>query len=241
MECPFPGMDPYLEHPALWPDPHKSLIVAIADAISPRIVPRYYAALGHRAYEITNDPADLFGRPLPDPTAPALAAARDPSICVVDQVDESFVEIRQVGTDRLVTVIEILSYPTKLDAEGRRYYEAKRDQILDSETSLVEIDLLRDGEPMGFVGEERTDYGILISRAWQRPRAKLYAFGVHTAIPTFPLPLLQGEDEVPVDLNAIFHTLYDRVRYDLRLDYSGPAVPPLSEANAAWARGLIGG
>jgi len=25
MPSPFPGMDPYLEHPALWPDVHLSL------------------------------------------------------------------------------------------------------------------------------------------------------------------------------------------------------------------------
>ena len=30
MTTPFPGMDPYLEHPALWEDVHTRLIVAIA-------------------------------------------------------------------------------------------------------------------------------------------------------------------------------------------------------------------
>lgn len=29
----FPGMDPYLEHPSLWPDVHHSLIAAIRDAM----------------------------------------------------------------------------------------------------------------------------------------------------------------------------------------------------------------
>jgi hypothetical protein len=31
MRSPFPGMDPYLEHPSLWPDVHNRLIVAIAE------------------------------------------------------------------------------------------------------------------------------------------------------------------------------------------------------------------
>ena len=59
-------------------------------------------------------------------------------------------------------------------------------------------------------------------------------------IPAFPLPLRHGEDEPIVDLNAILHALYDRARFDLRLDYSQPPVPPLAEADAAWSRGRIG-
>ena len=30
MRPPFPGMDPWLEHPAIWPDVHNRLITAIA-------------------------------------------------------------------------------------------------------------------------------------------------------------------------------------------------------------------
>ena len=39
MRPPFPGMDPWLEHPALWPDVHNSLITAIRDELVPRIAP----------------------------------------------------------------------------------------------------------------------------------------------------------------------------------------------------------
>ena len=232
MQCPFPGMDPYLEHPALWPGPHNSLIVAIAHAIAPRIAPRDYAALGHRPYDVTDDPADSLGRPPSDSMG-----AR-----IIDRVNETFVEVREVGTDRLVTVVEVLSPATKGDAEGRRSYEASRRKILESATNFVEIDLLRDGESMEAVGETvRTDYSILVRRGGPRPRSTLTTFGVRAAIPTFPLPLREGEDDVPVDLNAILHALYERAHYDLRLDYARPAVPPLSDADAAWSRGLVGG
>ena len=33
MPSPFPGMDPYLEHPQLWQEVHSRLIVAISDAL----------------------------------------------------------------------------------------------------------------------------------------------------------------------------------------------------------------
>lgn len=29
MPCPFPGMDPYIERPEIWPDFHDSLIAAV--------------------------------------------------------------------------------------------------------------------------------------------------------------------------------------------------------------------
>ena len=44
----FPGMDPYLEEPALWPGVHASLIVYIRDVLQPQLRPRYVAAIdGH--------------------------------------------------------------------------------------------------------------------------------------------------------------------------------------------------
>ena len=53
------------------------------------------------------------------------------------------------------------------------------------------------------------------------------------------LPLLPGDDEPEVALNRILHTLYRRARFDLRLDYTQPPIPPLAEAEAAWAQALI--
>ena len=58
------------------------------------------------------------------------------------------------------------------------------------------------------------------------------------AIPVFPLPLRKDEEEPPVKLGEILHALYERARFDLRLDYSRPPVPPLSEEDAAWANEL---
>jgi Protein of unknown function (DUF4058) len=35
------------------------------------------------------------------------------------------------------------------------------------------------------------------------------------------------------------HELYRRARFDLRLDYTQPPVPPLAEADRAWAQELV--
>lgn len=51
MPSPFPGMNPYLEHPARWQEFHDRLIVAIADELGPKLRPKYRAAVEERIYE----------------------------------------------------------------------------------------------------------------------------------------------------------------------------------------------
>jgi hypothetical protein len=58
-------------------------------------------------------------------------------------------------------------------------------------------------------------------------------------IPLFPLPLLRQDEPPEVDLGAILHALYERARFDLRLDYNQPPVPPLADKDAAWAGELL--
>lgn len=63
MESPFPGMNPYLEHPTLWPDVHNRLIAALADDLSERVAPRYYVGLERRTYLLKADDLVFVGRP----------------------------------------------------------------------------------------------------------------------------------------------------------------------------------
>ena len=86
-----------------------------------------------------------------------------------------------------------------------------------------------------------TDYRILVSREATRPRAKLFVFNVPQPIPPIPIPLLPEDVEPELDLGAVLHALYDRARFDLRLDYAKPPVPPLTEGNAEWARAIVDG
>ena len=48
MQTPFPGMDPYLEHPILWTGVHSGLINAIRGQIAPALRPRYVASVEER-------------------------------------------------------------------------------------------------------------------------------------------------------------------------------------------------
>jgi uncharacterized protein DUF4058 len=251
MPSPFPGMDPYLEHPALWSDVHNRMIAALADHLTPAVAPRYYVALKRRTYLLKPDDIVFVGRPdvavveRPGghPVAPGAASGAtlvlDVEVPSRDEVEETYLQVHEVGTGTLVTIVELLSPANKLLGRGRDVYEQKREQVLATLTNLVEIDLLRAGEPMPVLrAQVRTDYRILVSRGKERPRAQLYAWSVRQPIPSFPLPLLPGDDEPTTDVQAVLAALYDRARFDLRLDYTKPPVPQLGDDDATWARGL---
>ncbi len=55
MPCPFPGMDPYIERPAIWPDFHDSVIAAIRGVLQPLLRPRYAAVTQDRLYVVEAD------------------------------------------------------------------------------------------------------------------------------------------------------------------------------------------
>ncbi len=46
----FPGMDPYLENPQVWPGVHARLIVYLADQLQLLLRPRYVAKVEERVY-----------------------------------------------------------------------------------------------------------------------------------------------------------------------------------------------
>jgi hypothetical protein len=158
----------------------------------------------------------------------------------IDRLEEWFLEIHDVATGSLVTVLEILSPANKIHPNGRKKYVRRRDRLFESQANLVEIDLLRAGEPMPLQRKPPpTHYRILVSREVTRPKAKVFVFNVRQPLPFIPIPLLPDDVEPELDLGALLHSFYDRARFDLRLDYSKPPVPPLNDTNADWARGIL--
>lgn len=252
MPSPFPGMNPYLENSALWPEVHNRLIVAIADALNPQIIPKYRAAIDRRVYELDGDDALLVG--IPDVTVEQRSPNELTQVAVMSppaspmkvkvpipiEMRESFLKVQEVATQEVIAVIEILSPANKRPGRGRDAYEAKRREVLGSRTHLVEIDLLRSGEPMAIaMGNVQSHYRILVSRGDKRPSADLYAFNLTDAIPVFPLPLKAGDAEPVIDLRHLLDQVYDRAGYEVVIDYDQPPVPPLAEDEAAWVEAQL--
>jgi hypothetical protein len=139
-------------------------------------------------------------------------------IPVAEEIQQSFLEVRDAATKEVVTAIELLS-PANKRGEGRQKYETKRQAILESRTHLIEIDLLREGEPLPMDITTTSHYRMLISRSTTRPTADLYAFNLGDRIPNIPIPLLPEDPEPLLDLQTILNELYDQLGYSYFIDY----------------------
>jgi hypothetical protein len=244
MPNPFPGMNPYLEQPEYWSDFHNQAIASLARVLVKQLLPKYRVVTDKWVYKIADSTAIAIGRPdvtvqqSRANTSPVLTAVTASPLTVqplkvlvplVREVRQSYIEVRDTATQEVVTAIEILS-PVNKRGDGRKKYEAKRQQVLESLIHLVEIDLLRDGEPLPIANDHPpSHYRILVSRSDTRPLADLYAFNLGDRIPTFPLPLKIEDVEPVVDLQAVVNELYNQLGYDYFIDYSSsPPAPWLS-------------
>lgn len=259
MPSPLPGMDPYLEHPRSWPNFHHRLITAIAISLGPQLRPKYRVVVEEAIYQTEGQNSVLVGIPnvtvqkaRRNQTKPGQELANGPSNDVAvaqpilvdlpmpEVVRQGYLEIRDVATSEVVTVMEVLSPTNKRPGEGRRTYEAKRQTVLASPTNLVEIDLLRQWPPIVQLPEQvKTHYRILVSASVNRPRASLYAFNLQEPIPAFPLPLREGESEPIINLQGLLGDIYDQSGYDLVIDYNEEPVPPLEQDDAVWLANWI--
>ncbi len=147
---------------------------------------------------------------------------------LTEEITERYLEIREVKTGKVVTVVEVLSPKNKGVGEGREKYLTKRQKVLNRATHLVEIDLLRMGNFIPMDVSIRSDYRILVSRANLRPEAELYPFNVRESIPQFLFPLQPLEQEPVVNLSEVLGQLYQEAALDLAIDYSQQPVPSRS-------------
>ncbi|MBI1878524.1 MAG: DUF4058 family protein, partial [Chloroflexi bacterium] len=151
------------------------------------------------------------------------------------------IEIRDVSERRLITVIEILS-PANKRGQGFRKYLKKRHALLKTSTHLLEIDLLRVGERIPFIGGELppAPYYVFLSRFTRRPYTEVWPIGLRERLPTVPVPLLPPDPDVPLSLQAAIDACFELVGYQDLLDYTQTSPPPpLGVEDLEWAELVI--
>ena len=255
MPSPFPGMDPYLEHPVRWPGVHTSLIVAMQAALNRQLPPHLIAEIDQYVWVEEDEERELLGKPdvfLPSesdgdagigyPADPVAVAAPTVAVKLAATTRKKTRIVRIVTADSgsVLTVIELLS-PSNKYGSDRDAYLAKRREYFAAQTNLVEIDLLRDGDrlPLGKPRPPAADYLVLVTRGAEYPRARVWAFTVREAIPVIPIPLDLNNPAVPLDLRACLDRVYDEGKYSVKLDYAQTPDPPLRKYDAVWAAELL--
>ena len=123
MPSPFPGMNPYLEHPDRWPTVHNRLIVGLADLLTPRLLPKYQVDIDKRVYEVAGLDSIWIGRPdvtvqasceprqLPEAVSSVgvVSTPRRVTLPMIEEVREPYLEVRDAQTQAVVSVSALFS------------------------------------------------------------------------------------------------------------------------------------
>lgn len=268
----FPGMDPYLEAPWIWPDFHNSLADEIRRMLNQQLPKDYFAQLearselGIRAAKRINAPDVAViesgrkrGPSQEDSGGVAVAVEEEIEISTgirVEFMDEpvtiTSVAIRNTQTaNEVVTLIEILSPANKRSGADRDHYvQRMKETLAESSTSLIEIDLLRNGqrtwERSDIIEDylddlsSPTDYLVETSRSWSRSGADIHPISIRERLPVIAVPLRQNEPDVPLSLQTAFNRAYEGGPYRRgAVDYSKPPYPPLDESHEKWRTVLM--
>ena len=253
MRSPFPGMNPYLEHPVLWEGVHARMVIAIANRLQPLLDPRYVATVEERVYiegPQRRIPDVWIQRTREPEGAVAVAEPRRSGAVIVEvdplEIHESRVEILDAYNDmKLVTLIEVVSPTNKAPGPGRESYLQKQQETLAGDCHLVEIDLLRRGQHVLAVPEwklsELQDHSYLacVSRWPARHRYELYPMPLREPLAEIAIPLAEPDPDVFLPLQDVLAQVYDEGRYARRVRYNEPCEPPVSADDQAWADQLL--
>jgi hypothetical protein len=168
-----------------------------------------------------------------------------------DEHVERFLEIRELrreGGDRLVATIEVVSPANKTPSHpGFEKYRDKQREVLATQAHLIEIDLLRKGTHVTAVPRDIAraragpfDYHVSIHRFDRPTDYFVYPIRLEERLPVLAIPLLPGDPEVRLDLQAAFDLAYDAGPYRKRIRYGDdPIRPPLRADQAEWARSIL--
>ncbi len=256
MPSPFPGMDPYIESRRDWSDFHTSLGEVIRTTLNLVLNANYYAVTTtYATYDIIQiarqdhrsiSPDISIWQRTPTRTPAGGAAVIDPPAVqsrmpLEVEVRITNVEVREAGTDRLITAIEILSPVNKRPGPQREQYLRKRRELFRTDVHVIEIDLLRDGQRSPLeIPPPPAAYYVSLGRGDNRPTVDVWAIGLQERLPCIPIPLIDPDPDVPLDLGAIVREVYERGAFARRLDYTQPPPPPpLVETEQAWVDDLL--
>jgi uncharacterized protein DUF4058 len=212
-------MDPFLEDPRLWPEFQHLLITCLYQALLPGLVDRYRARVGQRNYFIEQA---LF------------------TSVIREEHAEEFIEIRQRGHERLVTVIEILAPANKATSVGRQHYLGHWQACKIGGANIVEIDLVLQGQPpRGLTPNTQAEgeFAITVSRANRQETVE--AFNLQRALPRFRLPLAGDDRDMVVELHVVFNRAYDLAAFAGKIDYKLPPAAALLDTDRQWLNALL--
>jgi hypothetical protein len=205
----------------------------LAEVLLKNLGDRYQVALGQRRYAVT----------------PPGAAEQQ----------EDYLEIRQRPGGRLVSLLDLVSPANKTTVAGRQAYLDLRRQAKAAGASVVEIDLVLEGQPLlDYSREGLPDrgytvtvtrslqpdwldwaYTVTVTRSTPPDRCEVYAATLHRRLPRFRLPLAPEDQDAVLDLQAAFGRAYEAFNGTGHIDYRRDPPIPLAEEDHRWLDALL--
>ncbi len=260
MPSPFPGMNPYLERPATWPDVHNDLLIRAREALVRQVRPKYIVRAELRIAVDEEEAVRNAGGPtgrrkrVPDMAvlkgdpnalrAGGTATLTVPVVATLTQVrgaepwEQVFLQIETRKGRELVTAVELLS-PSNKVGQGRVEYASKRREYLREGANLVEIDLLRYAGALAMSDLPPSAYRVMVARPRRLPKVEVWPVHLRDPLPKIPVPLLEGDPDAVLDLQPLLHAAYDGAAYGDYV-YEAEPTPRLAPDDLAWARQTAG-
>lgn len=224
---PFPGMNPWLEE--FCGDIQTSLTTYARHAIQPQLPADLVARVEeYLAVDESTDGNNVRPRRQAEPQT------------------LRFIEIVDLRAGRrVITAIEFLSLANKLEGIGKSQYVRKQTDFLSSGVSLVEIDLMRQGEWVIAVekGNCPTEcsmpYRICVTRGFEPDISEVDLASYRHPLPQVRIPLRQGEPDVLLPVQSILDDAYVNGRYGNLIDYCRGPAGPMEQADETWIRDFL--
>lgn len=245
----FPGMDPYLEQDAIWPDVHNAFCLRLRAALNRSLPSGYVARVEERLIVEADDlpPGQRVADVAVNDAGSSVKSIKTASnevngtVAVVvppvsESVREVYLEVLDNDSGDLVTVIELLSPSNRRPNSHRNEFLQKRDEILSSDVNYVEIDLLRESPRLPIEGLPDCAYYVLVRTSGSRRNARVHAIQLTDRLPNVMIPL-RAEESVAIDLQEVFDEMFEEGRYAPAIYRSEPN-PPLTPEQLAWAESL---
>lgn len=250
MPSPFPGMDPYIERGEIWPDFHDRFITYLCAALKPLLLPRYVALTQDRLFVVEADrpirpDVSVVESTRPGPVQKASAAVLEVDVPAIfelwrEEVRQPLIQIVEPAAgNRIVTAIEVLSPDNKAPGRGQASYTLKRDEFWNSGTNLVEIDLLRQGNPTVRIAREKVEklrpwhYLVAVTRHWPA-RQEIYRVPLQQRLPNVHIPLAENDKDITLELQGVFTRCWDEGPYPQVLNYDEPPPGEMSQTDRDW-------
>ena len=261
-------MDPYLED--FWSEVHQSLVIYARDQLRSVLPAGLRARPDHHVFslddaEMVNVPAKAYvgatatGHDTNDRIAAwggqGSSDHHDLSTPIAieissEPITQTYLEIRdEEDGGRIITAVAFISPAHKLTSEGRDLYLARQREYRAKGANIVEIDLTRKGDryhlvvprPIPARIRSTSVYLATVWRAKEPTRASIYAIPLSQRLPVILIPVRQGEDDVPLQLQPLLDMAYENGDYRRVINYRKHPEPALSPTDAAWVDGWLRG